>query len=184
MNLYFRVIYLFIASFFRPRISGIFDVSRLIMRVWPNDLDFNWHMNNGRYLTVMDLGRFDLILRNGLMKLMLKQKSVPILAAAKIRYRLPLAPLQKFALETRVIAWDEKWVFIEQRFIIVDGPKKDAIAAIALLKASFYDKRLKASVPTAILLEALNYTGASPEMPPHIVKWQDAEDALRDLTKS
>ena len=183
MNLYFRVIYLLIASFFRPRISGIFDVSRIRMRVWPNDLDFNWHMNNGRYLTLMDLGRFDLILRNGLMKLMLKQKSVPILAAAKIRYRLPLAPLQKFDLETRVIAWDAKWVFIEQRFIIVDGPKKDAIAAIALLKASFYDKKNKTSVPTAILLEALNYTGASPDLPPHIVKWQDAEESLRELTK-
>ena len=183
MNLYFRVIYLLISVLFRPRINGIFDVSRVRMRVWPNDLDFNWHMNNGRYLTVMDLGRFDLILRNGLMKLMLKQKSVPILAAAKIRYRLPLAPLQKFDLETRVIAWDAKWVFIEQRFVIVDGPKQGAIAAIALLKASFYDKKNKTSVPTAILLEALNYSGASPDLPPHIVKWQEAEDALRDITK-
>ena len=31
------------------------------MRVWPNDLDTNAHMNNGRYLTLMDLGRFDLM---------------------------------------------------------------------------------------------------------------------------
>jgi acyl-CoA thioesterase FadM len=32
-------------------------------RVWPGDLDFNLHMNNGRYLTLMGLGRLDLMAR-------------------------------------------------------------------------------------------------------------------------
>ena len=183
MNLYIRVLLVFIRSFLGPRIYGIFDGSRLRLRVLPNDLDFNGHMNNGRYLTIMDLGRFDLILRNGLMALMLKQKSVPILGAVKIRYRLPLMPFQPFDLETRVVAWDEKWIFIEQRFVIVSGEKAGAVAAIAVLKGSFYDKRRKQTVPTAELLTALKWTGAPPELPPHIRKWQEAEDLLREITK-
>ena len=27
------------------------DTSAVHMRVWPNDLDINFHVNNGRYLT-------------------------------------------------------------------------------------------------------------------------------------
>ncbi len=184
MNLYIRVLYVLIRSFFAPRITSIADVARVRLRVWPNDLDFNMHMNNGRYLTVMDLGRFDLILRNGLMKLMLKQKSVPILGSAKIRYRLPLMPFQQFDLETRVVGWDDKWIYMEQRFIIAHGPKAGAVAAIAVVKGSFFDKKTRTTVPTADMLAALNYDGlATPELPDHIRKWQDAEDALRDLTK-
>ena len=33
------------------------------MRVLPNDLDLLWHMNNGRYLSLMDQGRVDLMVR-------------------------------------------------------------------------------------------------------------------------
>ena len=46
------------------------------MRVWPNDLDTNAHMNNGRYLTLMDLGRFDLMTQCGLVGTVLKKKVV------------------------------------------------------------------------------------------------------------
>jgi acyl-CoA thioesterase FadM len=183
MNLYVRVLLVFLKAVFGQRIKGVLDPSIIRLRVLPNDLDFNMHMNNGRYLTMMDLGRFDLILRNGLMKLMLKKKSVPILGAAKIRYRLPLMPFQPYDLETRVVAWDEKWVFMEQRFIVVSGPKKGAVAAIAVVKGSFYDKQRKAMTPTAEILEALGWQGAAPARPHHIEKWQEAEDALRSVTK-
>lgn len=182
MHLYFRVLIVLISALRSKIVKGIFDPSVLRLRVLPNDLDFNGHMNNGRYLTVMDLGRFDLILRNGLLKFMLSHKSVPILGAAKIRYRLPLMPFQKFDLETRVLCWDERWVFMEQRFVIVDGPKKGAIAAIAMVKGSFFDKRKKTLMPTTEPLGALGWTEASPPMPDHIRKWQDAEDALKALT--
>ena len=44
---------------FRSRLRPT-DASTVHFLVWPNDLDMNRHMNNGRYLTLMDLGRFDL----------------------------------------------------------------------------------------------------------------------------
>ncbi|HAJ90090.1 MAG TPA: Mesenchymal stem cell protein DSCD75, partial [Rhodospirillaceae bacterium] len=54
MNLLLRVLYVFISAFFKPKIADICAPSYLKLVVCPNDLDFNMHMNNGRYLTIMD----------------------------------------------------------------------------------------------------------------------------------
>ena len=184
MNLYFRVLWVLLSSFFKPKIVSILETSVLKSRVLPNDLDFNMHMNNGRYLTIMDLGRFDLVLRAGLLQIMLKQKSVPILGAATVRYRLPLDPFQSYELHTRIVAWDSKWAYMEQRFIIADnGPKHGAIAAIALVKGSFYDQKNRKTVPTKDVLELAGLSVESPIIPEHIAEWQKAENFLRDVTK-
>ena len=54
MNLYLRLILLLFRIQGLPR-RGLFDASRVSFRVLPNDCDLNFHMNNGRYLTFMDL---------------------------------------------------------------------------------------------------------------------------------
>ena len=185
MNLYFRVLWVLIASFFKPKISSILDTSILKFRVLPNDLDFNMHMNNGRYLTIMDLGRFDLTLRAGLLQTMLRQKSVPILGSSTIRYRLPLMPFQTYELHTRLITWDEKWAYMEQRFIIADqGPKHGAIAAYALVKGSFFDQRNKKMIPTSEVLSLSGLSVETPPVPAHIEEWQKTEELLRDVTRN
>lgn len=183
MNLYFRVLFVLIASLFRPKIADVLAPCSLRLRVLPNDLDFHGHMNNGRYLTVMDLGRFDLILRSGLFAISLKQKSVPILASAKIRYRFPLKPFEPFDLVTRIVCWDGKWVYMEQRFVAVRGEKAGDVAAVALLKASYYDRRHKRTVPTPELLHSLGIDRQSPPAPEHMRLWIEAEDALRGAMK-
>ena len=43
----------------------------LTPRVLPNNLDINGHMNNGRYLTIVDLALFTLFIRSGFAKLCL-----------------------------------------------------------------------------------------------------------------
>ncbi len=182
MNLYFRVLWVLIASFFRPRITNILIGDRLRFRVLPNDLDTNWHMNNSRYLTIMDLGRFDMVLRSGMMRVMLQQKSVPILSAAQIRYRLPLNPFQPYDLHTRILCWDERWFYIEQRFVLVDGPKKGAVAAIALVKGSFFNQKTQKTVPSQAVLDILGWKNPSPNVPDYVQEWIKAEDALKRVT--
>lgn len=179
MNLLVRVLWVFITSLVKPRIRNILDRSELRLRVLPNDLDFNMHMNNGRYLTMMDLGRLDLILRTGLLKMMLHQKSVPILAASTIRYRLSLDPFEAYTLTTRILGWDEKWTYLEQRFM-----KGDDVAAIGLVKGCFFDQRSKKTVPTAELMNKIGYTEASPPLPPHVIDWLKAEDTLKEVTRN
>lgn len=184
MNLLLRVLFVFLTALFKPKINDILAPARLKLWVLPNDLDFNMHMNNGRFLTVMDLGRLDLILRSGLLKMMLKQKSVPILASAKIRYRLSMNPFQTYILQTQILGWDDKWVFIEQRFIMAKGKHRGEVAAIGLVKGCFLDNRSKTTVPTADLMRHIGYIGPSPDLPLHITEWQKAEDFLKDVTRN
>ncbi|HEX8430337.1 MAG TPA: thioesterase family protein, partial [Longimicrobium sp.] len=67
MNLVLRLFYVALAALRRPRLRPL-DLSVVTFRVFPNDLDVNFHMNNGRYLTLMDLGRLDLLLRLGILR--------------------------------------------------------------------------------------------------------------------
>lgn len=183
MNLLLRVVYVFISSFFKPKIDYILEPAYLKLCVMPNDLDFNMHMNNGRYLTIMDLGRLDLILRSGLFKIMLQQKNVPILGSVTMRYRLSLDPFQKYTLKTQILGWDEKWFYIEQRFLMRAGPRRDEVAAIGLVKGCFFDNNTRSTVPSSEVLKAIGHPHPSPLLPPHVVEWQRAEETLKDITR-
>ncbi|HLY97262.1 MAG TPA: thioesterase family protein, partial [Sideroxyarcus sp.] len=80
MNLIFRMLYVLIRSLFCARIGTGQLVSELGFRVLPTDVDFNFHMNNGRYLTICDLNRIDIYARSGLLKAMFKRNWLPVIA--------------------------------------------------------------------------------------------------------
>ena len=56
MNLIFRLLRILVWGLVGPRLDPL-GRSIVSFRVWPNDLDINIHMNNGRYLTIMDIVR-------------------------------------------------------------------------------------------------------------------------------
>lgn len=157
MNLYFRLLYTLILSFFQPRAS-LEEEQILKFRCWPHDLDLNFHMNNGRYLTLMDLGRLQLIFRLGLLKDVVKNFWMPVLGEAHIRFRRPLNPFQAFELHTRIVSWDEKWVFIEQKFM-----SRGELIAIGHVKGLL--KGRKQSIPTAVILEKIGHSKSPAPIP-------------------
>ena len=116
MNLYFRLLLVLLRASFGQRL-GALDTSRVSFRVWPNDLDVNLHMNNGRYATLMDLGRLDLMARAGLLRAIRRQRLMPVVTAQHLSYRRSLEPFRSFTLETRVLGWDERSIVLEQRFL-------------------------------------------------------------------
>lgn len=170
MSLFLRMIAVLIGRFFRPPLKPL-DESLLTLRVWPTDLDINAHMNNGRFLTVMDLGRLDLIARTPLGRTVVTFRWQPIVAAALIRYFRPLNPFQKYQLRTRVVGWDEKWFFVEQRF-----ERNGELMAIGFVKGLFRNRR--GNVPIADVLKAVDLTVSSPDLPAAVKSWQEAEKAL------
>ena len=182
MNLYLRLIIFLIRSVFRPKLD-ISGTSILRFHVLPNDLDLNMHMNNGRYLTIMDFGRMDLVLRGGMAKKVIEKKYIPVLGAAQIRFRIQLHPFQAYDLESRILSWDEKWFYMEQRFVIAKGKLKGAVAAIALVKGSFYDKVSKTTVRPVDTLALIGKDNLESPLPPeYLSNWITAETALRDVT--
>lgn len=150
MNLYLRLLRVLLAATkSRERIDLLGGGSELPFRVLPGDLDLNLHMNNGRYFSLMDLGRVDLIARSGLLGVCLRSKWAPVLGAAKMAFLRPLSPFQKFSLRSRITGWDEKWFYIEQSFVTEDG----TVAAIGTVKGLMRGPR--GSVPTAVIWDEL-----------------------------
>jgi acyl-CoA thioesterase FadM len=185
MNLYFRLIALLLSHFFKktPK-KSLTEKGALSFTVWPFDLDVNRHMNNARYLALMDLGRMDLILQSGMFKAITEKKWLPVLGASTIRYRIPLLPFQKFTLTTDVKYWDDGWFYMEQRFIIKGGKKDGAVAAIALVKGSFFDGGdTKKLLPTArFLQEAGDSAREKPPLDEYLASWIKAEADLQKVT--
>ena len=60
--------------------------TRVHFRVWPNDLDFNVHVNNGRYLALADIGRIDWFVRTGVLGVARQHKAWPIIGDAIAKY--------------------------------------------------------------------------------------------------
>jgi acyl-CoA thioesterase FadM len=136
MNLLLRFFFNILKNLLFPRPMGILDTSVLNMRVLPTDLDLNFHMNNGRYLTIMDIGRTDFVVRSGLHKLIVKEKLGAVAAAVNITFLKPLGPLSKYQLHSRVIDWDDMWFYIEQQFVQDNMIKTNAIVKVTFLKGN------------------------------------------------
>jgi acyl-CoA thioesterase FadM len=174
MNLVFRLAKVLLLFFFRgPRRAPLLGELRLRFRVWPNDLDTNGHMNNGRYLTLLDLGRLDLLLRMGAVGPALRNKWYPVLAACQVRFRKPLNLFQEFEIVTRIAGWDEKWIYIDQKMM-----RGGRTVMHAFLKGVFTGG--KGSVPITSLLKEMGNTEVSPPLPPAFSAWLAAERLMAE----
>lgn len=157
MNLFFRVLYLLVAARRRSKL-GVLETGRVEMWVWPGDLDVLLHMNNGRYLTIMDLGRVDFLIRSGMMDKIRQRKWYPVVAALSITYKRPLKLWQKFEMTTRIAGWDERWIYLQQEF-----HSRGKLVAAALIKGTF--RSAEGAVPMAALVELSGFKGVSPRIP-------------------
>ncbi len=183
MNLWLRLIWLLLTASRHPPLTLPGATSVLHFRVWPHDLDLSLHMNNGRYLTLMDLGRLDIMLGSGLWRAVLRHKWTPIASAITIRYRRELRPFQKFRLETRLINWDASNVVMEQIFLIDGGVRDGQVAARALFKGGLYDRSAKAFVPIARLMETIGLSAESPAPSPEIEAFLKADAELKQAAR-
>jgi acyl-CoA thioesterase FadM len=160
MNLIFRLLKVLIGALLGPRIS-LFDDSVLRFRVLPTDLDLNLHMNNSRYLSLMDLGRGDLLVRAGLLSTVRRQRWKPVAGSIAIKFRRPLQPFQRFTLTTRLLCWDEKWLYMEQRL-----ESAEKVHAVATVRGLFVGP--DGSVPSRVVLDHLGHQGESPPFPTEV----------------
>ena len=165
MNLYLRLL-IVLFQLVGLRRTGLFAESRIRFRVLPNDCDINFHMNNGRYLSFMDLGRVHLVAQIGLLPVIVSKRWRATLAAAEINFIRALAPLQKFELVTRLITWDDKYAYMEQRF-----EAGGALCAHAFVKGLFLDANGR--VPNTAVVAELGYTAAAPPMPEELRIWSE-----------
>jgi acyl-CoA thioesterase FadM len=164
MNLFFRLLLVLFTAPFRPR-CDILGPARKRFLVWPPDLDVLLHVNNGVYLSMLDVARTDMMLRSGMAGRLRRQGFYPVVAAETIRFRRSLQLFQIFDIETTVIGWDEKAFLIQHHFV-----RRGEVVAEAVVRARFL-KRAGGTVSTRELLDLVDKTGPSPELPAWIDAW-------------
>ena len=155
--LMFRQLHAFTRGLFAPAIEPM-DSFLMHSRVWPTDLNLGGHMDNVRYLKLMDIARVGFFTASGIAAPAGKARitPVPVVGATHIRYRRPMHLWQGFTLETRILCWDEKWLFLEQNL-----KRGKTSASEALVKCIFL--RNDRPVPPG---EVLALTGQAPDTPP------------------
>jgi acyl-CoA thioesterase FadM len=154
----------------KPRL-GPFETHHLGLRCLPHDLDGFFEMNNGRILTLYDLGRFALSIRIGLWDVLRQQRWGLVVAGSSVRYRARITGLQRVELRTRLLGWDGRFVYIEQGMW-----RGETCCNHALLRTGITQKgRL---TPVADVARALGQAPLSPPLPDWVTSWADA-DGLR-----
>ncbi|XP_004079482.1 protein THEM6 [Oryzias latipes] len=119
----------FFQAWFQPRIRDILAEQRFDGMVLLHDLDYLGHMNNSRYLRECDFARFHHYMRNGLFMASCKLGARMVVGASTIRYRRSLDFREPFEIRTKVLGWDEKAFYLEQRFV----SKKDGFVSAVML---------------------------------------------------
>lgn len=166
MNLWFRMLALWLRNRRAPR-SNVWDTISTPFRVAPSDLDVLRHMNNGKYLTIMDLGRVDLMQRAGMWDALNQRGWYPVVAGQTITYRRSLKLGQRFDLQTRVVGFDDRWIFLEQAFVV-----GDAVHARAAVRARFL-KRTGGSVEHDELEDLVGGFPDHLELPEWMIDWTE-----------
>ncbi len=146
------------------------DTGMLDMIVWPWDCDTFVEMNNGRHLTLYDLGRFDYGARCGLLPLLKTKGWGLVVAGSTIRYRKRLRPFERYRLHTRLIGRDDRWFYFVQKM-----ERGGDVCSSALIRTAVTTKgRI---LPSQEVADALGNSDWRPDMPPWVKAWIAADNS-------
>ncbi|MDO5650877.1 MAG: acyl-CoA thioesterase [Moraxella sp.] len=145
--------------------------SEIHLKASIRDMDNFMEMNNGRIVTMFDLGRYDLSVRTGLGKLLLKNRWGLVVAGSSIQYRKRIRPMDKVTIKTRLTGIDERWFYIEQS-MWANGVPTSAI----LLRTGITNKGR--ALPTQTVLDALGEPNFRLPLSEWVQAWANA-DKLR-----
>ncbi len=178
MSLFLRL-FLVLVFQSRGRRAAPLDTTTVWSRVMPNDLDLNRHVNNGRVLTLADLGRIDWFWRTGCLKAALRLGATPIVGDATARFIRQLKLFERIRIDSRMLGWGGKWAFLEHRIYRRDGQ----LAAIVVIRGMFHGGK-RGAVSPATLLEATGHgLLASPQLPIWVQTWADSLDQLSESVR-
>lgn len=139
-------------------------------RCWPWDIDFWMELNNGRTLTLFDLGRIPMAQRTGLIKVLRDKNWGLTVAGSMVRYRRRIRPFERFEMRTRAAGVDHRFVYMEQSMWKTSGE----CANHAMYRTAVTGPN--GIVPPSEVMATLG-KGEMPELPEHFTAWIAAEDA-------
>ncbi len=138
-------------------------------RCWPQDIDQYLEMNNGRILSILDIGRTGLAQRVGLLSALRKNRWGLTIAGSSARYRKRIRPFVKFRMVSKAVGWSERFFYMEQTIWI-----GDECAVQVLYRSAVTDKN--GIVNPSRVFAAVGMDEPSPEKPAWVQAWIDADN--------
>ncbi|MCH8543384.1 MAG: acyl-CoA thioesterase [Alcanivorax sp.] len=160
----------------RPPTHGIFDTVSMEFRVGLLDLDLNLHLNNAKYLKFMDRCRLEHSVCTGLLNSMIEARCNVVVANAEIAYVRELRPYQHFAVSTRVLGWDDKYMYYDQRF---DAQGKLHTHALLRVVHMYGGK----SISPQAVQEMTGMNMSTPALPEYVEQWKKLLQTKRRFTE-
>lgn len=171
MNVIWRTLLVILGARRRVRRGDVLDptaVGTVTVTTLPTDLDILRHMNNGRYLSLFDLGRWDQLIRTGLFDAMKQRGWYAVVSSETITFRKSLQLWQRFEVQSRFIGHDDKALFMEHR-AVVDGE----VYARAIVRARML-RRTGGTVSNEELFAAVGKPDGVPEIDAWVHDWAAA----------
>lgn len=150
---------------------GLFDAHVSHHICWPWDLDPWVELNNGRTLTLFDLGRLPLGLRTGIHRVLKAKGCGMTVAGSSVRYRRRVTMFSRLETHSRCLGWDARFLYTEQSMW-----KDGECTSHVLIRSAIVSKA--GIVPPVELARAAGYAGDSPDLPDWVKAWI-AADATR-----
>ena len=135
---------------------------------WPWDLDFWMELNNGRTLSLYDLGRIPMAKRMGMVAALRRRRWGLTMAGASVRYRRRVKVFQRFEMHSAGIGRDDRFLYVHQSM----WRNGEATSSI-LYRVAVTDKN--GLVPTADVAAEMGFPDWNPPLPPWVTHWIDAE---------
>lgn len=137
-------------------------------RVMPWDIDPFWELNNGRTITLYDLGRLSLYERLGLGPLVAPHGLRPTVAGAVVRYRQRIRAFDRLVMPSRILGWDARFFYLDHS-LWRDGQCCNQL----IVRMAFTEGR--GITPPARVVEIARWGVPSPALPAWIEAWSEAE---------
>ena len=137
-------------------------------RCWPQDLDPWRELNNGRTLTLYDLGRIPLAVRTGLARVVKQQGWGLTVAGATTRYRRRVRLWDRVEMRSRCIGWDGRFLYMEQSMWKGGECTSHMLLRTAITSAG-------GIVPPSRALAARGQQMESPALPGWVTAWIAAD---------
>lgn len=126
------------------------------------DMDFQWHMNNARYLRECDWARVSFWIRNS----GLRTRNVMLVKSSTVRYRRSIQLFDIYKIKTKILSWDEKAIYLQHTF---ERQRDKFICAIV-----FVNVALLGMSPQILLEEISGRKLEVPLMIPELKKWVES----------
>lgn len=135
---------------------------------WPWDLDPWVELNNGRTLTLFDLGRLPLGVRTGLDRVLRQRRWGMTVAGSSVRYRRRVKAFDRITMLSRCVGWDARFFYTEQSMWVRGECTTQVVLRSAVVGAS-------GMVAPVEVARALGVPEESPPLPGWVEAWIAAE---------